>query len=104
MTGHEALYLLNATDSEAHVEVTVFHADCDPVGPFRLAVPARRFRRARMNDLMHPEALPLETDYAGLVESDVPIVIQFRRLDPSRAENAIRSSMAFPDAAAEDIE
>jgi hypothetical protein len=96
MTSHEALCLLNASDDEARVEITIFHGARDPVGPYRLTVPARRTRRVRLNDLIDPEALPLDEDYAGLIESDIPIVVQFAGLDSGRAENARFRTTAFP--------
>lgn len=40
----------------------------------------------------------LETEYASVIESDVPIVVQHTRLDSRQAENALLTTMAFPDA------
>ena len=42
MLSHETACLLNPGDAEAHVEITVFFADREPAGPFRVTVPARR--------------------------------------------------------------
>jgi hypothetical protein len=95
-TSRDELCLLNTGSSEANVEITIFYADRDPVGPYRICVAARRTRIVRINDLIDPEAVPLETDYAGVVESDVPIVVQFNRLDSRQAENAITSTLAYP--------
>ena len=95
-TSHDKLCLLNTTGEEAHVEITIFYTDHEPVGPYRLTVPALRIKHVRFNDLIDPEALPLDTDYASVIESNIPIVVQFSRLDSSRAENALFSTMAFP--------
>jgi len=54
MTSHETVCLLNATDRDAHVEITVFFADREPAGPYRLTVAARRTRHVRFNDLRDP--------------------------------------------------
>lgn len=97
MASHETVCLLNASDQEAHVTITIVYADREPVGPYRLTVPARRTRHVRFNDLKDPEPIPLETDYASVIESDVPIVVQHTRLDSRQAENALLSTMAFPD-------
>jgi hypothetical protein len=94
-TSRDELAFLNTGDAEATVAVTMFYADRDPVGPYRLTVPARRVRRVRINDLIDPEAVPLGTDYGALIESDVPIVVQFSRLDTGRAEQATLGVMAF---------
>jgi hypothetical protein len=96
MTSHETACLLNASDSDAQVTVTVYFADREPVGPYRVTVPARRTLHLRFNDLTDPEPIPRDTDYASVLESDVPIVVQHTRLDSRQPENALLSTMAFP--------
>ncbi len=95
-TSRDELCLLNAGEQTAHVEITIFYADRDPVGPYRLTVAARRTRAVRFNDLIDPAAIPLEADYASVIEADVPIVVLCNRLDSRQAENAIASTLAFP--------
>ncbi|MDM9379756.1 sensory rhodopsin transducer [Chlorogloeopsis sp. ULAP01] len=95
-TSRDELCLLNTSDQEANIEITIFYVDREPVGPYRLKVQARRVRHIRFNDLINPEAILLDTDYASVIESDVPIVVQFSRLDSSRAENSSLITMAFP--------
>ena len=95
MTSHETACLLNAGDREAKVQITIFFEDRDPVGPYRVTVPARRTLHLRFNDLKDPEPVPLDTDYASVFESDVPIVVQHTRLDSRRAEIALLSTIAY---------
>lgn len=95
MVSHETVCMLNASDRDAHVEITVFFADREPAGPYRVTVPARRTRHLRFNDLKDPEPVPLDTDFASVIESDVPIVVQHTRLDSRQAENALLSTIAF---------
>lgn len=92
---HETACLLNATDQDATVTLTVFFADREPVGPYRVAVPARRTRHVRFNDLDDPAPVPRDTDYASLIESDVPIVVQHTRLDSRKSELALMTTTAF---------
>jgi len=94
-TSHETACLLNASDEEAHVKITVFFSDREPVGPYRLIVPARRTQHVRFNELKDPEPIPVDTDYASIIESDVPIVVQHTRLDSRQAENALLSTIAY---------
>jgi hypothetical protein len=94
-TSHETVCLLNVSDEEANVSITVFFSDRKPAGPYRITVPARRVKHVRFNDLTDPEPLPVDTDYASLIESDVPIVVQHARLDSRQAENALLGTMAF---------
>jgi hypothetical protein len=87
--------LLNASDEEAHVEITVFFSDQEPVGPYRITVPPKRTKHLRFNELKDPEPIPTDTDYASVIESDVPIVVQHTRLDSRQAENALLSTIAY---------
>jgi hypothetical protein len=94
-TSHETACLLNASDHEAHVDITLYFADRDPVGPYRLTLPPRRTIHQRFNDLSDPEPVPRGTTYASVIESDVPIVVQHTRLDSRQAENALLTTIAF---------
>jgi hypothetical protein len=96
MTSHETLCLLNTSDQDADVRITVYFSDREPVGPYRVLVPARRTTHLRFNELTNPAPIPVDTDYASLVESNVPIVVQQTRLDSRQAENALFSTVAFP--------
>ncbi|HTQ07417.1 MAG TPA: sensory rhodopsin transducer [Polyangiaceae bacterium] len=95
MTSHETACLLNAGDADAHVNITVFFRDREPCGPFRVTVPARRTLHLRFNDLRDPEPIPRDTDYASVIEADVPIVVQHTRLDSRQAEEALLSTIAY---------
>lgn len=95
MTSHETACMLNASDRDAHVNITVFFADRDPAGPYRITVPARRTRHVRFNDLRDPEPIPRGTDYASVIESDEPIVVQHTRLDSRQAANALMTTLAY---------
>lgn len=96
MTSHETACLLNTSAEDAHVEITLYFSDREPLGPYRATVPARRTLHLRFNDLDDPEPVPRDTDYASVIESSVPIVVQHSRLDSRQAENALLSTIAFP--------
>ena len=95
-TSRDEIILLNTGGTEARVAMTMYYADRDPVGPYQIAVGARRVRRVRCNDLIDPEAMPLGVDYAVIVESDRPIVVQFERVDSSQPALARLSGGAIP--------
>jgi hypothetical protein len=95
MTSHETACLLNVCPRDARVAITIFYADREPIGPYFVIVPARRTRHVRFNDLIDPEPIPRDTDFASYIESDVPIVVQHTRLDSRQAENALLSTIAF---------
>jgi hypothetical protein len=95
MTSHETACLLNTTDSDAHVEITIFFSNREPAGPYLVTVPAKRTHHLRFNDLSEPEPVPRDTDYASVIESDVPIVVQHTRLDSRQQANALITTIAY---------
>lgn len=95
MESHETACILNAGDQDASVQITLFFTDRDPVGPYKITVPAQRTRHVRFNELKDPEPVPRDTDYASLISSDVPVVVQHTRLDSRQAENALFSTIAY---------
>jgi hypothetical protein len=88
--------ILNAGSADAHVEITLYFADREPAGPYRVTVRAQRTLHLRFNDLTDPARVPRDTDYASVIESDQPIVVQHTRLDSRQAELALLSTIAFP--------
>lgn len=97
MTSHETACLLNISNNPAHVKITIFYSDREPTGPYNITVPPQRTSHIRFNDLEDPEPIPKDTDFASLIESDVPIVVQHTRLDSRQAENALLSTIAYTD-------
>jgi len=95
MTSYETVCLLNTSDQDAQVEITIYFSERDPVGPYRLTVPARRTKHVRFNELKEPAPVPRGTDYASVIEADVPIVVQHTRLDSRQSANALLSTVAF---------
>ena len=96
LISHEAACILNAGDEDAAVEIMVYFTDREPVGPYRVTVGARRTLHLRFNELDDPVPVPLDTDYASVISSNVPVVVQHTRLDSRRAEVALLSTIAFP--------
>lgn len=58
-------------------------------------MPAPRTAHVRFNDLRDPEPIPLDTDFASVIESDVPLVVQHTRLDSRQAALALLSTIAY---------
>ncbi|MDT0685675.1 sensory rhodopsin transducer [Autumnicola psychrophila] len=96
-TSHETACILNTSNRKAQVEITLFFTDKDPVGPYRVEVEAQRTKHLRFNDLEDPEPVPKDTDYACVIESDIPVVVQHTRLDSRQAENALLTTIAYSE-------
>jgi hypothetical protein len=95
MTSHETACILNTTGDDAQVRITLYFQDREPAGPYLLTVPARRTVHLRFNELEDPEPVPRGTDFASVLESDVPVVVQHTRLDSRQAANALLSTVAY---------
>ena len=96
-TSHEAACILNTGDGDAHVEITIYFSDKDPVGPYKITVPAKRTKHFRFNNLTDPAPIPLETDYSSVFISDVPVIIQHTRLDSRQEANALITTIAYTE-------
>jgi hypothetical protein len=59
---HETACILNAGDANAHVAITIFFANRNPVGPYCVMVAARRTLHLRFNDLSDPQRIPRDED------------------------------------------
>lgn len=95
LVSHETCCILNTTDHEAHVEITIYFKDRNPAGPYRVVVPGQRTLHLRFNDLKDPEPVPRDTDYSSIILSDVPIVVQHTRLDSRHPNIALLSTLAY---------
>ncbi len=98
LTSHEAICVLNAGESEAHLSVSFYFADRDPIKDVRVSVPAERTRHIRTDaaDELGGAVLPKGVPYAIRVESDVPVTVQYSRLDTTQEALALMTSIAYP--------
>lgn len=80
-TGRDEMIILNAGTEPAEVSVTIFYQDREPVGKYLLTVAPERCRTIRINDLIDPEPVPLDTEYTVGIVSDQLIVADFFRKD-----------------------
>jgi hypothetical protein len=96
LVSHEACCILNAGDTPANVELTLYFEDREPAGPYRVEVGPGRTRHLRYNDLEDPEPIPCDTAYTLLIRSDGPVVVQHSRQDSRDPHIAVLSTSALP--------
>lgn len=97
MTSHETACIINTGSKQAQIQMMIYYEDRDPVGPYKIKVPAGRTLHLRFNDLEDPETIPKDTDYASVLISDIPIVVQHTRLDSRQNANALLSTIAYSE-------
>ena len=82
--GHESVIVTNTGDKDAHIKITYFYTDRDPLEGICVTVGARRVRCLRTNEEKDfGQYIPaIGEQYAIMLESDVPVVAQYGRAEP----------------------
>lgn len=95
-TSRNTLCLLNTGERQACVQLTFYYEDAAPVGPYEVLVEPQRVKHQRINDLIEPEAVPLDAAYGLVVESDRPVVAQLYYLDSRGGELTVSHLNPMP--------
>ena len=95
-TGHESIMILNTNSQDAHVLISVYFEDRDPVEDIPYLVPAKRVRCFKTDDSQALGGLTIGVDvqYSMEIKSDVGVVIQYGRLDVQQPNMAYMALMA----------
>lgn len=84
---HEAVCVLNTNNTDAHLEITLYFQDRDPIDGFSVDVPKQRTLHIRLDKIKNKEGIcvPTDTPYALTVKSDQEnLFIQYTRVDSSQ--------------------
>jgi hypothetical protein len=96
--GHEAICVLNVTDRDAHLLLDFYFEDRAPARDIPVIVPAERTRHLRLDrpDQIGGFAVPVSVPYAIRIRSDVPVTVQYSRLDTTQTQCTLMTTMAYP--------
>lgn len=94
-TSCDTLCILNVNREEVNIRMKIFHSDKPPTGPYLIKVHSSCTRHVRFNDLIDPEPLLLDVEFAAVIESDLPVVVQFTRMNTGQANLSSISTIAF---------
>ena len=95
---HEAICVINTTDVDAEINLTLFYEDRDKIeGEFSSFCKAGRTHHIRLDKMVskNGEKIVRDVPYAILVESNTEIVVQYSRLDTSAVEMALMTTIAY---------
>ncbi|MEC1588817.1 sensory rhodopsin transducer [Bacillus sonorensis] len=97
LTSHESICVLNCYGRDATLAITVYFEDRPPLEGIAETVKGRRTKHIRTS-LLHAsgERIPENAPYAIEIESDIPVIVQYSRLDTTQPELALMSTMAYP--------
>lgn len=95
---HEAICVINTSDIDAEIALTLYYEDRDKICDFSSFCGAGRTHHIRLDKIRskNGEMIPRDTPYAILIESNVEIVVQYSRLDTSEVEMALMTTIAYP--------
>jgi sensory rhodopsin transducer len=96
MTSHETVCLLNTSDSDAHVQITVFFTDREPVGPHRVDLPARRTKHLRFNDLRDPAPIRAQPTMPASLSRTFQSLFNIRDWIPGRMQMLCSARSLLP--------
>lgn len=94
---HEAVCVLNVSGETAHIDLTLYFEDAEPMRGLHATCDNDRTHHIRLDRLVNDEGkkIPRNTPYAILVESDRPIVVQCSRLDVSSPAYSLMTTIAY---------
>ena len=94
---HEAICVLNAGPADAHLAITLYFEDREPMTGFTALCGARRTHHVRMDKLVNGEGahVPMGVPYAALVESNVPVICQYSRIDTTQVNETFGTTMMY---------
>ncbi|MDD6309182.1 MAG: sensory rhodopsin transducer [Clostridia bacterium] len=94
--GHESIMILNTNDVDAHVRISVYFEDKDPVENIPYVVPAKRVRCFTTDDkeALCGLELGIGEQYSMEFDCDVDIIVQYGRLDVQQPNMAYMALIA----------
>lgn len=96
-TSRDWISVLNTTDEEAVIRLTIFYDDCDPVGEYEYKISPQRLRKIRFNDLINPLPVPLEKAFGCCLTSSSKVIVQFSRMDTGSRHHSIMGTIAYSE-------
>lgn len=96
LISHEAICILNRNQHEAQLTIHLYFEDRDPIEQIPYVIQGKRTKHLKTDSLQKDgESVPKGVPYAIEVNSDLPIVIQYSRLDATQPENALMTTVAY---------
>lgn len=95
---HESICALNTSDFDANIAITLYYEDMEPITLQTVQCGARRTHHIRMDKILDlgGKNIPKGKPYAAVVRSDIPIVVQYSRLDTTQPEMSLMTTIAYP--------
>lgn len=97
LESHESICVLNCNAAAAQLALTIYFEDRPPLEHIAVVVEGKRTLHIRTSTLKKDgQRIPAGVPYAIEVESDLPVIVQYSRLDSRQPANALMSTMGYP--------
>jgi hypothetical protein len=99
LKGHESYIVLNPNNKDAHLAATLYFEETEPVRNISLTVKAERVKcfQSHRSDDFGSHAVSLGLQYAVKIESDIPVIVQYGRLDARQENLAYYTTMGYTE-------
>ena len=91
---HEAVCVLNLGEVDARLSFTLYFEDREPMAGPEAICPARRTHHVRLDKL---GGIPRGVPYALVVDSSVPVAVQYSRCDTTQERMAFMTAVPLAD-------
>ncbi len=95
LISQDVIAVLNTNPEDIIIRITVYYENQVAVPDYSLKIKGQRLRRIRINDLIDPFPVPLETPYALVIESKNRMIVQFTQMNTGQSQCALMGTMGF---------
>jgi len=97
--GHEAIMILNCNEQDANIYMDIYYEDKAPIKDVKLTVAAERIKCIRVDhpDEMGGVVINRQEQYSIRIRSDVPVVVQYGRMDLAKPNLAYIGLMGYSE-------
>lgn len=94
---HEAICILNTTKTDADISLTLYFEDKDPMHGFVDKCEACRTKHIRLDKIRTSSGIgiPKGVPYAILLESSIPVIAQYSRLDTTQSNMSLMTCVPY---------
>jgi hypothetical protein len=97
--GHECICVLNPSDRDATLRLTLYFADREPIVTPPIPLPARRDRHLGMHRPVDIGGIvvPRDVPYGIGLASDLPVIVQYSRLDVTQPNFTLMTAVPYAE-------
>jgi hypothetical protein len=94
---HESICILNVSDADAQIRLSLYFEDREAVENIPIVVKAKSNKHFRMDrpELLAGTKIPRDVPFGLAIESDVPIICQYSRLDVTQPNFTLMTTIPF---------